>query len=103
MQGGTHEQRMHALARADNVRVARARLKDEIRAGTVLPSQVLADPPAFTRTMPVATLLAAPRNQGKTRAMRHLVACRIGEGRTMEALSDRQRAALIERLEAFGL
>lgn len=101
--GGTYEQRMIALARADNIRVARARLKRELRAGSIRPSDVLLDAPTFTNTMLVAALLAAPYGQGRTRALRHLVACQIGEGRTVAALSERQRAALIERLERFGL
>lgn len=103
MRGGTDEQRFAALARADNVRVARARLKRELRAGSIRPSEVLEDAPDYTNTMLVSTLLMQPRGQGRTRAIRHLVACQIGEGRTVGQLSERQRAALLGRLEAFGL
>lgn len=97
------DQWMHALARADNVRVARAQLKRELAAGEIVPSQVLIDTPPYAQRMLVVTLLAAPRMQGRAKALRHLVACRIGEGRTIEALSERQRDALIERLWKFGL
>jgi hypothetical protein len=91
----SREQRLRALAKANEVRLARARLKRELAAGRVELVQVLAAPPASAQTAKLReVLLAAPRI-GPARVRRALAHCRIAETKTLAGLSERQRAELI--------
>jgi len=87
-----------ALAKANDVRVARARLKRGVAAGRIEPARVVADPPACTQTAKVRELLLVVPRIGPARADRLLARCRIAHGKTLGGLSDRQRAELIELL-----
>jgi hypothetical protein len=90
-------QRMRALAEANAVRAARARLKRQLANGTLSIIGILAQPPAFTRTQKVRQLLVSLPPVGPVRANRILSRCRIPETKTVAALTDRQREALIKQ------
>jgi guanylate kinase len=94
------EQRLHALARANQVRYQRAQLKRELAAGARQLAPLLANPPAYAQTATVRDLMLAVPGIGPARANRALVRCRIAEGKTIAGLSSRQRGELIELLQA---
>jgi hypothetical protein len=89
-------QRLRALVEANAARADRARLKRQLATGTVNIVGVLTHPPAFTRTQKVHQLLVALPRIGPVKANRILLRCRIPETKTVAALTERQRDALIE-------
>ena len=93
------EQRLRALAKANEVRSSRAQLKRDLAAGVVELARVLANPPACARTARVVELLVAVHGIGPARANRALVHCRIADTKTIAGLSNRQRAELIDLLQ----
>lgn len=92
------EQRLGGLAKANEVRRARARLKRDLAAGRVELARVLIDPPPCAQTAKLRDLLLAVPRIGPARVNRALAHCRIADGKTIAGLSDRQRAALIQLL-----
>jgi hypothetical protein len=96
--GRSPEQRLRALAKANEVRVARAQLKRQVAAGRIELAQVVADPPACAQTAKVRQLLLVVPRIGPARADRVLAHCRIAYAKTIGGLSDRQRAELVEML-----
>ena len=92
------EQRLVSLAKANEVRSARAHLKEDIAAGRVDLVGVLSDPPVCAETAMVRDLLLAVRKVGPARVNRVFAQCRIADTKTVGALSDRQRDALIRLL-----
>lgn len=92
------EQRRQALAKANEVRSARARLKHELGAGRIGLACVLGDPPACAQTAKLRDLLMAVPKIGPVRITRALNRCQITEGKTLAELTNRQRAALIQLL-----
>ena len=93
------EQRLHALAKANQVRSARAQLKRDLAANSVELTRILADPPPCAHTARVRELLVAVPGIGPARASRALSHCRIAEAKTIAGLSGRQRAELIDLLQ----
>ena len=55
-------------------------------------------PPAFAATAKISDLLLAVPGVGSVRATRALVRCQIPHAKTLTALSERQRLALIAAL-----
>jgi hypothetical protein len=96
--GRSPEQRLRALAKANEVRVARAQLKREVASGRILPARVVADPPTCAQTAKVRELLLVVPRIGTARADRVLARCRIAHAKTLDGLSDRQRTELAELL-----
>ena len=92
----SHHQRMEALARANDIRVRRARLKKDLKAGRVGIEGVLATPPEYVATAKVFDMLVALPKFGRVKAARFLNQCRISQSKTVGGLSDRQRAELVE-------
>jgi hypothetical protein len=92
------EPQLVALAKANQVRCERAQLKRELAAGRVEIEVVISDPPAFAQRAILRDLLLALPKVGPTRADRALTRCQISANKTVDALSDRQRVALIELL-----
>ena len=90
-----HEQRFGALAKANEVRSARADLKRDIAAGEIDLVRVLSDPPVCAQTAMVRDLLLAVHKIGPARVNRALARCRIADSKTVGGLSERQRDALI--------
>jgi len=90
--------RMRALARANEVRVARARLKRRVAAGDPSAAEVILAPPRFAEGWPLMQLLMSQRQWGRARARRFLANTGIDERKPLGSLTDRQRRQLAARL-----
>src|SRR5437588_8757468 len=89
------DQRMEALKRANDIRVRRAKLKKDLKDGSVNIEGVLMTPPEYVETAKVFDMLMAVPKFGRVKAARFLNQCRISQSKTVGGLSDRQRAELI--------
>ena len=89
------DQRMEALRRANEIRVRRAQLKKDLKAGRVQVEEVLLEPPDWVGTAKVFDVLMAVPKLGRVKAARLLNQCRISQSKTVGGLSDRQRAELV--------
>jgi hypothetical protein len=92
------DQRMEALRRANEIRVRRAQLKKDLKAGVVHVEDVLGDPPSYVETAKVIDILMAVPKFGRVKAARFLNQCRISQSKTVGGLSERQRAELVSLL-----
>ena len=92
------DQRLLALRRANEVRLARARLKKELAVGSRRIEDILLEPPELARGAKVHDLLLAVPKLGQVRVSRLLRHCRISETKTLGGLSERQRTELIASL-----
>ena len=95
----SHDQRMEALQRANAIRIRRAQLKKELKAGTVAIVEILAEQPEYVQTAKVFDLLIAVPKFGRVKAGRILTACRIAQAKTVGGLSERQRGELLALLD----
>ena len=86
---------MEALQRANEIRVQRAQLKKDLKAGTVGIERILSEPPDFVETAKVIDILMAVPKFGRVKAARFLNQCRISQSKTVGGLSERQRAELV--------
>ena len=93
---------MNALRQANHVRSARATLKQDLREGTVRLEQILASPAGYLATAKVFDLLVAVPKIGPAKAAHLLKLAQISPSKTIVALSERQRARLIELLSPVG-
>jgi hypothetical protein len=89
---------MIALRQANQVRGLRAKLKRDLRAGTVRLEQILASGADYLDTAEVFDLLVAVPKIGPVKAAHLLTIAGISPSKTVGALSERQRARLIELL-----
>ncbi len=89
------DQRMEALRRANDIRVRRARLKKDLKDGSVEIERILSNPPEYVSTAKVFDILMAVPKFGRVKASRFLNQCRISQAKTVGGLSDRQRAELV--------
>lgn len=89
------DQRMEALKRANDIRVKRAQLKKDLKAGKVRVEEILGDPPEYVETAKVFDMLMAVPKFGRVKAARFLNQCRISQSKTVGGLSERQRTELI--------
>jgi hypothetical protein len=89
------DQRMEALQRANDIRVKRAQLKRDLKAGNVDIEVILRDPPVYVETAKVFDILMAVPKFGRVKAARLLNQCRISQSKTVGGLSDRQRGELV--------
>jgi len=93
------DQRMDALRRANQVRSERARLKVDLKRGTVTIASVLREPPEYLLTAKVVDVLMAAPKCGRVKSARIMDQCRVSPSKTVGGLSDRQRTEL---LRSFG-
>jgi hypothetical protein len=93
------EQQLHALAKANEVRVARAELKRGLASNRVTFASVVLTPPACAETATLSELLLALPGIGPVRSRRVLSRCKIPESKTLGRLSDRQRSELLRLLK----
>lgn len=91
-------QHLEALARANEVRLARAALKRAVARGEVAVADVVCDVPDEAATMTVHDLLASQRRWGDTRCRRLLRTIPISETKAVGTLTQRQRDALVDAL-----
>lgn len=89
-----------ALTEANRVRVERARLKRDVKAGRVTITEALAADCALS--MRVLDLLRAQRFYGPVRCRKLLRRAGVPEHARVAGLTDRQRAALIELTDVAG-
>jgi DNA-binding NarL/FixJ family response regulator len=92
------ERRMNALKQANQVRSLRAKLKRDLREGTVRLEQILATGADYLASAEVFDLLVAVPKIGPVTAAHLLTIARICPSKTVAGLSERQRARLIELL-----
>ena len=93
-------QHLTALARANEVRLARADLKRRIGGGEIQAAEVVLECPWEAASMPVADVLMSQRRWGSHRCRKFLFGLRISETKTVGALTERQRREIAARLEA---
>ena len=94
----THDQRMRALRRANEIRTQRAKLKRDLKAGKVKVEQLLLDPPEYVMSAKAFDMILAVPKYGRVKANRILSQCRISPSKTIGGLSERQRAELVGQL-----
>lgn len=95
----THEQRMSALGRANEIRFRRARLKKALKAGDYTPATVLFSLEYdWLLKMRVETVLLATPTLGRVKVARALNHCRISPSKTIQGMTDRQREELLSYL-----
>ena len=94
----THEQRMRALRRANEIRSARAKLKRDLKAGKAQIEKLLLDPPDYVLSAKTFDMILAVPKYGRVKANKILTQCRISPSKTIGGLSERQRAELVQFL-----
>lgn len=91
-------QRLRALERANEVRLARAELKRRIADGEISAAQVILDPPQEACSWPIADLLMTQRRWGVTRCRKFLLHHQVSETKPLGSLTQRQRRLLASEL-----
>lgn len=95
-------QHLRALARANEVRLARAGLKRRVSEGEVSVADVILNPPWEAETMPVLDLLMSQRRWGLTRCRKFLTCIPIPENKPIGKLTERQRLAMARMLASLA-
>ena len=93
-------QRLQALERANQIRLARAELKRRIAFGAISASEVILEPPSEAVSWAIGDLLLSQRRWGSTRCRKFLTRNQISETKPVGALTDRQRRVLAEQLSS---
>jgi hypothetical protein len=93
-------QRLRALERANEIRLARAELKRRIAGGHVRVAEVILAPPCEAISWAIGDLLMSQRRWGTTRCRKFLVRNQINETKAVGALTERQRRLLAAQLQA---
>ena len=91
-------QRQTALVRANAIRVKRAGLKRDLKAGDCLVADVLQQPAEWVVTAKVFDLLVCVPGIGVVKAAKVLQQCRVSASKSVGGLSDRQRGELVALL-----
>ena len=91
-------QRMDALARANQIRIQRAQLKRDLKAGRRSIHSLLLEPPEYVETAKVFDMLLAVPKYGRVKVNKVLLQCRISPSKTIGGLSQRQRTELVSML-----
>ena len=90
---------MEALARANQVRLARAALKRDIGAGRRSVTDVVTDSPWEAESMSLSELLCSQRRWGRARSRKLLSSTALSEGKRVGTMTERQRRLLVAALE----
>lgn len=85
---------MRALARANEVRLARAELKRKVALEELDAAEVILHCPWEAQSMAVADLLMSQRRWGQTRCRRFLAQIPMSEKKTVGSMTERQRQTL---------
>jgi hypothetical protein len=93
-------QRLRALGRANQVRLARAELKRRIAVGELSAAGVLLACPEEASSWSVGELLISQRRWGVTRCRKFLERNDIGEMKPIGKLTERQRLLLAGQLDS---
>jgi hypothetical protein len=97
---GVDSQCMQALARANQVRLARAALKREIGAGRRSVIDTVIARPWEVESMTLSELLRSQRRWGRARARKLLTSIGLSEGKRLGTLTERQVGILVRALQA---
>ena len=95
-------QHMQALARANEVRLARAEVKRRVMEGDTTAADVILALPWEVASMAVSELLMSQHRWGHTRARRFLATIPMTETKTIGSMTDRQRYSLAAMLAAHA-
>ena len=93
-------QRLRALERANEIRLARASLKRRIALGEASAAEVLLVCPEEALSWPIGELLTSQRRWGTTRCRKFLARNQLVETKPIGTLTDRQRRILAASLQA---
>jgi hypothetical protein len=93
-------QHLRALARANEVRLARADLKRRVSDGEVSAAEVVLDMPWEVETMTVLELLMSQHRWGLTRCRKFLQCIPMSENKTIGTMTVRQRHAVADKLRS---
>jgi hypothetical protein len=91
-------QRLRALERANEIRLARAELKRRIADGDMSAAEVILTPPCEASSWAIGDLLMSQRRWGTTRCRKFLVRNQINETKAVGTLTERQRRLLADQL-----
>ena len=94
-------QHLRALARANEVRLARAELKRQVAEGEITAAHVILECPWEAASMTVSDLLTSQRRWGSTRCRKLLQSIPMSENKTVGSMTERQRTALASLLEGL--
>lgn len=95
----TDDQRREALKKATESRTAQARIKKQLKDGTLKVSEVLAMEDEHIKRLKVSSLLRAIPGVGDAKADAFMAKHHISKSRRIAGLGKHQKAALVE---AFG-
>ena len=98
MAAANNTQRMQALRRANEIRVARAALKQQIATGRTSAADAILSGAAEVERMTVIELLMSQRSWGLARCHGLLGAVALPENKTIGSMTDRQRGLLAAML-----
>ena len=93
-------QHMKALGRANEVRLARARIKRGVGDGTLSVADVILERPWEAANMTLVELLLSQKRWGATKCSKFLATLGLPESKTVGSLTDRQRKLLVGSLSA---
>ncbi len=93
-------QHMRALARANQIRLARAELKRGVAAGRIDVAELIVHCPWEAHGMAVADLLISQRRWGQTRCHKLLAQLPVPERKTVGSMTERQRRVLAAMLSS---
>lgn len=93
-------QHLEALARANHVRLARARLKEQVASGELNAAEVILTCPWQAKSMAISELLMSQRRWGLKRCRRLLVSLNVPENKRIGTLTERQRVAVAATLRS---
>jgi hypothetical protein len=98
----TPEQRTAALAKAKEMRTARAELKEELKAGKITLKAVLdqAESSDVVGKLKVSAVLQSLPSIGKIRATQIMEQLKIADSRRLRGLGEQQRKALLSHFSA---
>lgn len=91
-------QRLRALERANEIRLARAELKRRIADSDISAAEVILSPPCSALSWAIGDLLMSQRRWGSTRCRKFLMRNQINETKSVGALTERQRRLLADQL-----
>jgi hypothetical protein len=91
-------QRLDALARANQIRSRRAELKRDLKSGRLSIHKLLLEPPDYVETAKVFDMMLAVPKYGRVKVNKMLAQCRIAPSKTIGGLSERQRTELVTLL-----
>lgn len=97
----TDANRAAALVLANEIRFARARMKEALRTGRrPMAAEIVKTPPRYVTSMKLFKLLVSIPGFGPVRAHKLMLYARIADGKTVGGLSPRQRDEVVAALLA---